>query len=211
MKLSTWIALGLICGLTGCAKLPRNQQPGYTPEEEANRQTVAHYESILTEREQDAERIKVELMHAPVANRAEELNAYQEAQESCVQAAKRVQEVLRDSYQRAQASGSEDWIKEIENRNRVLDAYRSKTEEQLRAVYVEATPALSSELRDDIRRGRVRVGMSPEQARIAWGKPIEVKILGTDANPTEEWIYPNRHRLFFDGGRLSSLETGTNP
>ena len=202
MKLSSSMAACVLCLLTGCASTPHEKEPGYTLQEEAHRQTIARYESVLKEGEREADQIKRELLRAPVEDRVERFKAYQTAQEASVQAAKRLEKLVTEP----DSHGSEAWQKELEHKRELLAAYSSRADQQVRQVYVQAFPKLTSELRDDIRHGRVRVGMTPEQVRIAWGKPWEIHSLGTAPNVTEQWVYPSRHMLYFESGKLTSFE-----
>ena len=64
-------------------------------------------------------------------------------------------------------------------------------------------------VQENIRKGSIDLGMSPEQVRYAWGSPDSIKFLEPyDGKPREEWMYAhdatlgvvsNKVLLFFDG------------
>jgi hypothetical protein len=64
-------------------------------------------------------------------------------------------------------------------------------------------------VQENIRKGSIDLGMSPEQVRYAWGSPDSIKFLEPyEGKPREEWVYSheatlgvvgNKVLLFFDG------------
>jgi hypothetical protein len=67
----------------------------------------------------------------------------------------------------------------------------------------------SPEMQENIRKGQVMLGMSPQEVRYAWGSPDSVRILEPyDGKQLEEWIYSTlpvygtRLLLFYDGRLL---------
>jgi hypothetical protein len=69
--------------------------------------------------------------------------------------------------------------------------------------------AFSPEMQENIRKGQVVLGMSPQEVRYAWGSPDSVRILEPfDGKQLEEWIYSTlpvygtRLLLFCDGKLL---------
>ncbi len=69
-------------------------------------------------------------------------------------------------------------------------------------------------IQENIKKGKIALGMTPQQVRYAWGAPNAVDLLGTDAGGSfvEEWIYaPIRIRgtkLVFTDGKLTGILTG---
>jgi len=64
----------------------------------------------------------------------------------------------------------------------------------------------SPEVQENIRKGQIVLGMSPQEVRYAWGSPDSVKILEPfEGKQLEEWIYSTlpvygtRLLLFYDG------------
>jgi outer membrane protein assembly factor BamE (lipoprotein component of BamABCDE complex) len=65
--------------------------------------------------------------------------------------------------------------------------------------------AFSPEMQENIRKGQVGIGMSPQEVRYAWGSPDSIRILEPfDGKQLEEWIYSTlpvygtRLLLFYD-------------
>ena len=57
-----------------------------------------------------------------------------------------------------------------------------------RDTYIAANEnTLSPDIKASIKKGKVRVGMSKEQARISWGAPKE--IIGFENGRREQWLY----------------------
>lgn len=61
-------------------------------------------------------------------------------------------------------------------------------------------------IQDNIRKGEILPGMTPQQVRYAWGSPDSIKFLEPmDGKTREEWIYSTagvvgtKLLLFFDG------------
>jgi len=69
----------------------------------------------------------------------------------------------------------------------------------------EEIKSFPPEAQENIRKGQVDVGMSPQEVRYAWGSPDSVRILETyEGKQLEEWIYSTlpvygtRLLLFYD-------------
>jgi hypothetical protein len=58
----------------------------------------------------------------------------------------------------------------------------------------------SSDLWKHIQNGNVEEGMTKEQVKLSWGKPVRIEASGS------VWIYGSK-KLSFDGNRLHSVET----
>ena len=51
-------------------------------------------------------------------------------------------------------------------------------------------------IQDNIRKGQIDLGMTPEQVRYAWGPPDVVKFLSPyEGKPREEWSYSSKGSL----------------
>ena len=57
-----------------------------------------------------------------------------------------------------------------------------------------------------IRNQKVMLGMSREQARVAWGAPDDINTTITAGRRSEQWVYDNKVYIYFDNGRLSSIQ-----
>ncbi len=70
----------------------------------------------------------------------------------------------------------------------------------------EEIKAFPPETQENIRKGQVMLGMSPQEVRYAWGSPDSIRLLEPfEGKQMEEWIYSTlpvygtRLLLFFDG------------
>ena len=52
------------------------------------------------------------------------------------------------------------------------------------------------------KKGKVRVGMTADQCRMAWGEPDRISRNKTH----EQWVYPSGNRLYFDDEVLESIQ-----
>jgi hypothetical protein len=71
--------------------------------------------------------------------------------------------------------------------------------------------AISSLNVDDVQKqeltgGMVRIGASPEMARLAWGDPKKVNRTITPGRISEQWVYGLSSYLYFDDGKLTSIQ-----
>lgn len=82
---------------------------------------------------------------------------------------------------------------------RQLLAFETTPEVALRRVeYVRAHPDLAPIVRQQILTGSVRLQMTKEQVRAAWGEPESVEVKGV----FERWVYPS----FSQSGPARSVE-----
>ena len=56
------------------------------------------------------------------------------------------------------------------------------------------------------KKGKVRVGMTADQCRMAWGEPDRISRTVTAHKTHEQWVYPGNQYLYFENGRLTSLQ-----
>ncbi len=56
-----------------------------------------------------------------------------------------------------------------------------------------------------IRDGKVFVGMTKTQAKMAWGEPSDVNSTTTKHGTSEQWVYDGGY-LYFDGNRLTTIQ-----
>jgi hypothetical protein len=57
-----------------------------------------------------------------------------------------------------------------------------------------------------IAAGEAAIGMTPEQARAAWGVPQDINSTITTHGTHEQWVYGGRSYLYFDNDVLSSIQ-----
>ncbi len=55
------------------------------------------------------------------------------------------------------------------------------------------------------KKGKVRVGMTADQCRMAWGEPDRISRTVTAHKTREQWVYPSGNRLYFDDKVLKSI------
>ena len=55
------------------------------------------------------------------------------------------------------------------------------------------------------KKGKVRVGMTADQCRMAWGEPDRISRTVTAHKTHEKWVYPSGNRLYFDDKVLESI------
>ena len=60
------------------------------------------------------------------------------------------------------------------------------------------------------KKGKVRVGMTADQCRMAWGEPDRISRTGTAHKTHEQWVYPSGNRLYFDDEVLKSIHKTTS-
>ncbi len=59
---------------------------------------------------------------------------------------------------------------------------------------------------DAIVEKKVMVGMSKEQAIVAWGKPKDINTTATAGGTHEQWVYNSGTYIYFDDGILSAIQ-----
>lgn len=63
----------------------------------------------------------------------------------------------------------------------------------------------------DIRAQKIRVGMTPAQVILSWGKPTSINASGGIAGASEQWVYASGSYLYFQKGRLTSWQVSRVP
>ena len=56
------------------------------------------------------------------------------------------------------------------------------------------------------KKGKVRVGMSDDQCRTAWGRPDHINRSEDTRGVHEQWVYDDAHYLFLEDGFLESIQ-----
>ena len=54
--------------------------------------------------------------------------------------------------------------------------------------------------------GKVRIGMTKEMCREAWGEPTDINRTITKYSVHEQWVYSHSSYLYFDDGKLTSIQ-----
>jgi hypothetical protein len=60
------------------------------------------------------------------------------------------------------------------------------------------------------KKGKIRVGMTADQCRMAWGEPDRISRTVTAHKTHEQWVYPSGNRLYFDDKVLKSINKTTS-
>jgi len=56
-----------------------------------------------------------------------------------------------------------------------------------------------------VSRGKVRIGMTAEQVRAAWGAPNDINRTRSATYSREQWVYDSQY-LYFDNGTLTTIQ-----
>ncbi len=67
-------------------------------------------------------------------------------------------------------------------------------------------PKISTQTWTLITQGKVRVGMSKEACRLSWGEPESINKTTGSYGTHEQWVYGSSSYLYFDNGRLTSIQ-----
>jgi hypothetical protein len=70
----------------------------------------------------------------------------------------------------------------------------------------KAHPTWSKDDCDTIAAGKVRIGMSKEQAIASWGKPQDINSTSTAFGTHEQWVYNLSSYLYFDNDTLTTIQ-----
>lgn len=62
------------------------------------------------------------------------------------------------------------------------------------------------EIKRLVREGKVRIGMTTAQVEAAWGKPEDIHRTITAWSTHEQWVYGNGLYLYFDDGKLTTIQ-----
>src|SRR5438045_2851953 len=73
------------------------------------------------------------------------------------------------------------------------------------AVALKVLDQRAQEDTELVRNGTVRLWMSDEQCRLAWGKPSRINQTTDDRGVHEQWLYDDELSLCFDNGVLTSI------
>lgn len=76
---------------------------------------------------------------------------------------------------------------------------RKEREERIRKRYGVTTARL-------ILEGRVRIGMTAQMCRDAWGEPSEINRSSGSWGVHEQWVYGVGSYLYFEDGILTSIQ-----
>lgn len=79
---------------------------------------------------------------------------------------------------------------------------------EVKALEKREEALAAAELRKAKKREGVSVGMSMEDVLASsWGTPQKVNRTITSRGTNEQWVYPGYQYLYFDNGKLRSIQT----
>jgi hypothetical protein len=87
----------------------------------------------------------------------------------------------------------------------IYETSLSKKGEKIKAKY----PTWSNEICNIIGEKQIRIGMTSEQVRAAWGKPYKINFTTSSFGTHEQWVMSdsmNSDYVYFDNGVLTSLQ-----
>ena len=89
------------------------------------------------------------------------------------------------------------------------------TAQERRNKYLKSHPNFSWEVKNDIREGKVSIGMTKEQVRASWGAPDDINKTITEHSYQEQWVYnelrngisfPERYVYFDRSGIVTTIQ-----
>jgi DNA-directed RNA polymerase subunit RPC12/RpoP len=126
--------------------------------------------------------------------------------------------VLTNASQYGSSTAASKWIaavkKESERRERAdrirlvtvaAEATCSRSVGAKAARLIESHAEWPDEILGTIACGQVQIGMTPEQARAAWGAPEDINRSVGSWGVHEQWVYGNTY-LYFQNGKLTSFQ-----
>lgn len=72
-------------------------------------------------------------------------------------------------------------------------------------------PEWSTSVREAIRDQRISVGMEARHVQLSWGDPSSINTTTTAAGRQEQWVYGGHNYVYFDNGKVSGVQTSTEP
>jgi hypothetical protein len=93
------------------------------------------------------------------------------------------------------------------------DARLAKEKEELDLYYktpagriCKKYPSWDKDICEILAKGKVRIGMTAEQARVSWGNPDDINRTISTYGNREQWVYGHSSYLYFDDGVLTSIQ-----
>jgi hypothetical protein len=116
---------------------------------------------------------------------------------------------------RVEIGTASDWLRKgpanLEQEQRALEQQRRreaviKEQEEKRQAAIKAQQ-WPIDIETAVLDKQVLVGMTTEQATMAWGRPTRVNETVSASGKAEEWVYPKGARLHFVNGELRVIQT----
>ncbi len=117
-----------------------------------------------------------------------------------------------DAQEYATANGIyEQGMKEQEAARKKEEAEAAKREAERRAKMSKIERIMEKydcdeEIATCISKGQVRIGMTAEQCRAAWGRPRDINRSSGSWGVHEQWCYGGRNYLYMENGILRSVQ-----
>lgn len=81
-----------------------------------------------------------------------------------------------------------------------------RLDRQLNQYFKELTRKYGSKNADLIIEGSVKIGWSKQMCRESWGEPERINKTTNSSGTHEQWCYPGSQYLYFDNGKLTSIQ-----
>lgn len=111
-------------------------------------------------------------------------------------------ERVKKASQEAALKRADETIKE-EN---AINAENRERERQFEAVRNKAISRQPVELQQIIRSHKIRLGMTPEQVTLAWGRPQDINRTTTLGGTREQWVYGLKTYVYFQDGVVTAVQ-----
>jgi hypothetical protein len=113
--------------------------------------------------------------------------------------------VIDNSCEKAKAKFvAEKNKREKEKQVRVRKEEERKTKEsEARKAKIDQFPI---HIQNAINQGSVLIGMTQEQAKLAWGNPNHINRTITKFGVSEQWVYGEHNYLYFENGVLTVIQ-----
>jgi hypothetical protein len=135
------------------------------------------------------------------------------------------QEYIRDQQrsavvQREAQENQREWERqqaeverEARERQREADRLRREANERARQAHLASIRAKGwpGDIEQLVLSGRIRIGMTTEQVRAAWGEPKSVHETLTRFGSFQQWVYGLGQYLYFDNGQLTAIQQTRTP
>lgn len=106
--------------------------------------------------------------------------------------------VLRAKLEEVRKASQAETREEVEDS---LEEARARN-----AAREKAIARQPAELRNVIRNHKIKLGMTPEQVTLAWGRPQDINRTTTLGGTREQWVYGMKTYVYFQGGVVTAIQ-----
>lgn len=129
------------------------------------------------------------------------------AKAAAFDAMRTIQDQTEREQREANRAAKERQLQEQQARQVDKERQRQKAREaEENAKRARLSQKYSKEIVELIMSGKVRIGMTSDQAVEAWGKPEDINRTITRHATTEQWVYDIGRYLYFENGTLVSIQ-----